>query len=330
MAVLALAATGALGAPSRSVVYVVNDPGATEAFRPNPTVVAQMVDKGMRALGGRSSASAVWRDLITTNDVVGFKVTSGPGAVSGTRHEVVEALVRTLLAAGHPPRRVVIWDRRMMDLQAAGWPNVAAALGVRCAGAEDSGWERDKPNYEKAVGGKLVAGDLDFGRQDDTVLARISHVSRLLRRDITRIVTVAPVLNHNHAGVNGNLVGLAISSVDNVLRFAGSTPLLAEAAPEICALPDLAPKVLFGVSDALICQYRGEETILLHYANALNELRFSRDLVALDALALSDVERMRRQDAVPGEEPFKTDLYSNAELIDLGVADRSLIDVRKP
>jgi len=54
------------------------------------------------------------------------------------------------------------------------------------------------------------------------------------------------------------------------------------AVPEIYALPVLSDRVALNIVDALICQYQGEERSLLHYTAALNQLRFSRDPVALE------------------------------------------------
>jgi hypothetical protein len=176
---------------------------------------------------------------------------------------------------------------------------------------------------------RLVAGDLEFGLKSKDGVGRRSHVTKLLTQRISKIISVAPVLSHNFTGVNGHLTGLALGSIDNGLRFAGEPDRLAEVIPEICALDDLMPKVVFGVSDALICQYRGEETTLLHYAKALNELRFSRDLVALDSLALADVESARAEQRSGTEKPRLTELYANAELIEMGVANRDRIDLRR-
>lgn len=312
----------------RATVTVVHDAAATVAFEPNAAVVRDMVERGLRSFGGGSDTAAVWRTLISPADVVGFKVISAPGTLSGTRPVVVQALVRSLLAAGHPASQIVIWDRRDVDLRAAGWFRLAAELGVRCVAAEQAGWDEAK-SYESPVLGRLVAGDLEFSREDATKVGRKSHVTKLLTQDLTKIISVAPVLSHNVTAVNGHLAGLALASVDNTLRFANDAALLAESVPDICALEDVMPRVVLGVSDALICQYRGEDRPLLHYAVPLNELRFSKDLVALDALALADIDRTRESVKMEGEKPVKTELYVNAELIELGVADLKQIQVTR-
>ena len=309
-----------------AAVIDVKDAGATTSFVPDPTVVRQMVSTGLQRLTGTTNVTAAWATLVKAEDVVGFKVTAGPGAVSGTRPAVVEALIRSLLDAGHAPGRIVIWDKRQTDLTAAGWYQLASQLQVRCIASEDAGWDSTK-SYDSPILGRLVAGDLDFGKKDTDGVGRKSYVTRLLTHDITKIVTVAPVLSHSVSGVHGHLTGLAWAGVDNTIRFFNDPARMAESVPEICALDDIMPKVVLAVGDALICQFRGEERTLLHYAEALNQLRFSRDPVALDSLAIADIERARSQAKIAGEKAFATELYSNAELIDLGIASLSRINV---
>ena len=61
----------------------------------------------------------------------------------------------------------------------------------------------------------------------------------LLTQSITKIINIAPLLNHNMAGVCGNLYSLAMGSVDNTIRFKFSPDRLATAVPEIYAMASL-------------------------------------------------------------------------------------------
>jgi len=319
-------------APARASVIAVQDPGATTHFIPNQESVRRLVDHGLAALAGKDSAEAAWRVWVQPGDTVGFKVTSAPGEVAGTRRAVVRSLIESLRAAGHSADQIVIWDRRTGDLRNAGWIRLASDLGVRCVGTDEAGWDPNpEKGYDKPVLGRLIAGALEFFRKDELGTGRRSHISRLLSQELTKIIPVSPVLNHNVAGVNGQLLGLAFASVDNTLRFLNNPGIYAEAVPELCALDDIFPKIAFGVSDALICQYRGEDTTRLHNAVALNELRFSRDPVALDVLALADIEQARGASAegIPPGNTNRLELYTNAELLDLGVADLKRIDVKR-
>src|SRR5581483_4994206 len=221
----------------------------------------------------------------------GVKVYSGPGPNSGTRPAVVAAAVEGLLAAGLPPNKIIIWDKRMVDLRLAGYDALAQKYGVRLEAAFSEGYD-PAVFYDNSVPGSLVAGDLDFD-QSGAKTGRKSYVTKILTKQVTKIVIISPLLNHNVAGVCGNIFNLAFSSVDNTRRFESDPSLLATAAPEIFALPALSDHVCLCVTDALIGQYQGEDLSLLHYSTEANQLWLSKDPVALDTLAVRELDRER-------------------------------------
>jgi hypothetical protein len=96
--------------------------------------------------------------------------------------------------------------------------------------------------------------------------------------------------------------------------------------PEIYALPILGDRVVLNIVDALICQYEGGERGLLHYSVMLNQLRFSRDPVALDILSIQELDRQRQLTKAPTVKP-NLDLYNNGALLELGVSDIKKIQV---
>jgi hypothetical protein len=257
---------------------------------------------------------------------VGIKVFSWADAQIGTRVPVVAGVVEGLLAAGIPPQRIVVWDYRLADLRRAGFDQLAQEYGVRVAGSVDSGWD-DSNFYESAILGQPVYGDLEFQKKGDGV-GRKSHVTKLVTKELTKIINVSPLLNHNAVGVCGNLYSLALGSVDNSIRFEGDLGKLATAVPEIYALPVLGDKVALNIVDALICQYQGEQVGHLHYSVALNQIRFSKDPVALDVLSIEELERQRQRSS-PGTTVHtnRLDMYRNAALLELGVAEKRLVDV---
>lgn len=308
----------------RARVVVVNNPQAVEAFCPRPDIVRAMVERGITHLTGKTTVPAAWRSLVSTQDIVGIKVYCAPGPNSGTRPAVVAAAVEGLLAAGLPPSHIIVWDKQVTDLRLAGYFDLADRYGIRVAGSAQAGYERTNA-YDSALIGNLVWGDSEFGKEGVGV-GRKSFVSRLVTQQMTKIINITPLLNHNLAGVSGNLYSLAIGSVDNVARFESDTGRLATAIPEIYALPALSDRVVLNVVDALLCQYEGGERSLLHYSATLNELRFSRDPVALDVLSLQDLDRERRAASAPSTKQ-NLDLYNNAALLELGISDLKRIDV---
>jgi hypothetical protein len=163
------------------------------------------------------------------------------------------------------------------------------------------------------------------------VVGRKSFVSKLLTRKVTKIINVNPLLNHNLAGVCGNLYSLAISGIDNALRFESDPGRLATAVPEIYALTNLSDHVVLNIVDALICQYEGGEKALLHYSTALNQIRISHDPVALDVLSLKELDRQRLGARAPDVKP-NLELYNNASLLELGQSnlERIKVDLLNP
>ena len=312
--------------PSR--VVIVEDPNAVSDYQPNAAVVRDMVSRGLTSLTGKATAAEAWRSLVSTQDIIGIKVFSRPGEISGTRPAVVAALIQGLLDARVPAGHIIIWDRHTDSLRAAGFTRLAAQFGVRVAGSADAGWDPTNfYNPDTAIIGTLVWGDLEFGKKGEGV-GRRSFVSKLVSHDITKIISVAPLLNDNDIGVCGHLYSLTMASVDNTFRFEGNPDRLAIAVPEIYALPSVGDRVVLNITDALIGQYEGGERGLLHYSAVPDQLWFSRDPVALDTMAVRELDRERRAAKAPEFRPH-LEIYTNAVLLQLGVSDPAKIKVDK-
>ena len=310
---------------ARAQVVVVRDPEATRAFLASPARVRLMVNRALTNLTATADVATAWRAFVSPQDIVGIKVLAGPGPTSGTRPAVVNAIIEGLLAAGLPPTNIVVWDKYLEDLRHSGFPELARTYGVRVEGAAEAGYD-DKVFYDTPLLGNLIWGDFEFGKKEDGV-GRRSYVSRLVSQELTRIINVMPLLNHHAAGVSGNLYGLALGSVDNTWRFEGEAERLAQAVPEIYALPEVGDRVVLNIVDALLCQYQGGQRGLLHYSTVLNEIRVSRDPVALDVLSLRELDRQREAAGAPSSK-VNLELYQNASLLELGVSDLERIDVR--
>jgi hypothetical protein len=305
-------------------VVVVHDPAATDAFRPIPERIVAMMNRGITNLTGKPAVAEAWQSLVSTQDVVGIKVFSAPGPNSGTRPAVVEAVVKGLLSAGLPARNIIIWDKQLAELRLAGYFDLAERYQVRVSSAAQAGYD-ETAFYENQLIGNPVWGELEFDRKGPGI-GRKSFVSKLINQRMTKIINVTPLLNHNEAGVSGNLYSLAFGGVDNVARFEANPSRLAVAVPEIYALTNLSDRVVLNIVDALICQYEGFERGLLHYSSTLNQLRLSKDPVALDVMSLQDLERQRQAARAPSIKA-NAELYTNATLLELGVSDPKRIQV---
>lgn len=307
-------------------VVIVENASATDAFQPRLEIVRQMLDQGVAKLLTTTNVAAAWQQLASPQDVIGLKVYCAPGRNCGTRPALVGAVIESLTAAGFSASNIVVWDKHRSELRRAGFFELAARYHVAVEGAADSGW--DSTNYYEApLVGHLLYGDLEFGRKDEGA-GRKSFLSKLVTRRLTKIIQLTPLLNHNTAGVCGNLYSLAMGSVDNTTRFELEARHMASAVPEIYALEALGDKVVLNIVDALICQYQGEDQGLLHYSVALNELRFSKDPLALDTLSLQELDWQRRAARVRSPTNH-FELYQNAALLELGVNDLGSIKIER-
>ena len=311
-------------------VVMVQGENLLDAFLPDDERVAAAFNLGLMNFTRTTNVTAAWRSLVATNDTVGIKVVSEPGPICGTRPAVVAAIARGLIAAGLPPDHIIIWDKHADDLRHAGFFRLGRSLGVHVAGAADSGYDVNTFYLpDSPVIGQLVWGDLEFGNTNkNSGVGKKSFVSRLVSRRLTKIISVAPLINENDAGVCGHFFSLALGSVDNTRRFEGDPDRLAVALPEIDALPVVGDRVVLHVTDALLGQFQGGPAGYLQYSTVLQQLWFSRDPVALDTLALKELAHERRLFDVP---PLRSnfEIYTNAALLQLGIGDPSRILVEK-
>ena len=311
-----------------SRVVVARGENLLNAFVPDESRVEETFNRGLLYFTMAASVSNAWRSLVATNDTVGIKVFSQPGPVCGTRPAVVAAILRGLLAAGLPPEQIIIWDKHAGDLRTAGYFDLAKTLPVRVAGAADAGY--DTNNFylpDSPVVGQLVWGDLEFGRTNkDFDIGKKSFISKLVSRQMTKIISVAPLMNEMSAGVCGHFYSLGLGSVDNTRRFEGSDARLATALPEITALPLIGDRVVLNVTDALLSQYQGGPAGYLQFSVECDEIWFSHDAVALDTLALKELMRERRMLNAPML-PTNFAIYTNAVLLQLGVNDPARIQI---
>jgi hypothetical protein len=311
-----------------SRVVEINDVNAMFDFQPDPGVVQNMVNRGITRLAGNTDVSAAWLSIVSTNDFIGIKVFSASGEICGTRPALAAAVVHGLLNAGVPANHIILWDKDRDDLRAAGYFSLGKDLGVRVASGTATGY--DPTNFylpDSPVIGILHYGDLEFGMKGKDI-GKKSYVTKLVSQEITKIISIAPLMNNNDVGVFGQLYNVAIGSVDNTFRFEVDSGRLSTAVPEIYAMQSVGDKVVLNITDALIGQYEGGPNGLLQYSDVLNEIWFSHDPVALDTLAAAKLksERIAHNAALFD---YQTDLYTNAALLELGFNDPAKINVEK-
>ena len=154
-------------------------------------------------------------------------------------------------------------------------------------------------------------------------------MSKLVSQQITKIISVAPLINQNDAGVCGHFYSLCLGSVDNTRRFENDPERLAAALPEIYAMPVIGDRVVLNVTDSLIGQYQGGPSGYLQYSTVLQQIWFSHDPVALDVLSLKELARERKAVDVPRPCRPTFEIYTNATYLQLGIYNPGQFQIDK-
>src|SRR5437667_4934698 len=114
-------AQGPQPVPTPSIVYAVHDPDAIRDYKAKPRVVREMVNRLVLAATGQSDVAKAWATLVSPDDKIGIKISAAGGELFTTHHDVVDAIVDGLVAAGHARNSIIVWDRSLGGIKEAGY-----------------------------------------------------------------------------------------------------------------------------------------------------------------------------------------------------------------
>ncbi|HST30246.1 MAG TPA: DUF362 domain-containing protein [Chthoniobacterales bacterium] len=328
-------ATAWAQAPSiqKSVVYKTHDENAIVDYKTNPRVVRTMVDRLVLAVTGQSDLAAAWGSLVSPNDKVGIKISAAGGELFTTHHDIVTAIVDGLVAAGHPRSSIIVWDRSLEGTKGAGYKPSADGFQTKNI-APRSGYDL-KATLTAPLLGKLVWGDVDYisdkGKSiplsDTENTSNVSHFSKILSTEVNKVINVPVMSTSNTNGIAGCLYNMTLPNIDNWRRFAQGTPFGAESIAIIYANPVISSKVVLNIMDGLLAQYGGgpasQPNFALHHAT----LYASKDPVALDSIALKQLDVWRAKESFPPIGRLAS-YVPTATTVGLGNSDSSRIEVK--
>jgi len=308
----------------KSRVVLVRDAGVVSGFKVDDAKARALVVAGITALTGGGDEAAVWRHFASSNDVVGIKINTQFGALQSTRRAVVETIAHGLRAAGVSATNIYVFDRDPLQMRAAGYGRAGVTNLVREVSIIDgTGWDA-KVYFENALAGKLIWGDLLFGKEEP--LSKRSHLPKLVTETITKLINVPVLQDHDVCGLAGCLYNLSFGMVDNTRRFESlgqnGDPMIAQ----ICAMPQVRQKLVLNIMDGLVAGYAGGPGFKPQYSWNYGALYFSVDPVAIDSLCVEALDAKRREDKVPLIGPRATHIATAGHL-GLGQSGRANIDL---
>src|SRR5206468_9045085 len=106
---------------------------------------------------GQPDVARAWASLVSPSDRIGIKISAAGGELFTTHHDVVNAIVDGLVAAGHSRSSIVVWDRSLGGIKDAGYRPGVDGYQLR-ATAPRNGYDPKAILFAPLIG-KLVWGD---------------------------------------------------------------------------------------------------------------------------------------------------------------------------
>ncbi|HEY5768710.1 MAG TPA: DUF362 domain-containing protein [Terrimicrobium sp.] len=322
----------ALGVPAtaqeKARVYYAMDANAIGPARVvQARVVRRMVDSLVCGLTGAQSVAGAWKSLVSPTDKVGIKVSATGRSVSGTNPEVVDAIVDGLAEAGVPAKNIIIWDKSMEDLLAAGFKKEGARYVLEGIDPK-TGYDLES-QVSAPLLGRLIWGDSKFGDRSGSRFADLlssgpqlssqSFFAKVLTMRVDKVINVPSLADSYLTGINGGIVNMTLPNIDNWRRFAKSAAAGDSYISELYADPMIRNKVVLTFLDALILQYAGGPFPDPNFSIENLAIFASRDAVAIDATAARLIEEVRKANKMPSIKPMIAYLEAASQL-GLGVS----------
>lgn len=319
--------------PPSKVFYAMENSSLVRPGLASRTVVQRMVDKLIVAVTQKATPKEAWRSLVSPKDVVGIKVSASGGATSGTHPEVVDAIISGLMSAGIPPSRIVVWDKNYGDLIDCGFKTNAATYRLRWMDAA-TGYDPEAVLTAPLLG-KLIWGDSKFGRRDlarkvdllsgGDQLSSQSFYSRVLSKEVTKVINVPSLQDSVFTGVNGAMASMTLQNVDNWRRFTKDPDYGDPYLAEMYADPIIYDKVVVTIMDGLFMQFAGGPFPNPNFVIENYSLFASRDPVAIDTTARRLIDEQRVLNKLPSIKPL-TGYLDSAAYMGIGNSNEMRID----
>jgi uncharacterized protein (DUF362 family) len=313
-----------------SIIYTLQNPDAIKDYQTNPRIVRAMVNRLVLAATGQSDIAKAWGSLVSPNDKIGIKISAAGGELFTTHHDVVNAIVDGLVAAGHSRGSIIVWDRSLGGIKEAGYSR-ADGYQLKAIAPRD-GYDA-KAILTAPLMGKLVWGDFEYQANRGKMLSdtentsNASHFARILSTEVTKVINVPVMSSSETNGIAGCLFNMTIPNIDNWRRFTQGSSFGAESLADIYANPIVAKKVVLNIMDGLLAQYAGgpqsQPNWALHHAT----LYASKDPVAVDAVALKRLGEWRVHASLPPIGHI-ADYVQAASQIGVGNSEANRIEIR--
>jgi uncharacterized protein (DUF362 family) len=319
-------------------VVEVYHPGCVVERKPQEAPAFEMVRAGMLALTGAATIGDAWRMFVDPKDRIGLKVNPVAGKELSTSHEITRAVINQLKDAGIPASRIMIWDRRLFELEETGftserYPGIGIA-GTEIRDASGSFTGKDGKLYGEAMIDRdwYYWADVE-GEYDSETLpymvngGKYSYFTKICTKDLDKIINI-PILKNAGSSVTLCMKNLAYGAVSNTGRL--HKDLWSETTAEVCAFPPIRDKVVLNIADGMIGCYQGGPGANPEFITDFRLMLFGTDPVAVDRVGYDIIYKRRMAEGIQKEESARGREFLNlAQGLGLGTADLDRITHQK-
>lgn len=301
----------------KSRVISVKKSGIMDNKRPDPKIVENMVDLGIKKLTGKDDIIAAWRQFVSKDDIVGIKINPIGKKLLSSNPEIVNSIIKGVQAVGVEPNSIIVWDRYDEHMESAGYPFNTSSEGVRYFSSESTaGYDREQ--FYKSDEDKKSMRDED---------GNISYFSNILTKNITALINVPVLKNHSIAGVTICLKNLAYGVVNNTRRFHPAPYYCDPMTAEVCSHPALKNKIRLHILDSLQACFDGGPINMKPFT-MWNEasIMFGTDPVAIDKIGMDIIEKKRIENNKSSIRQKAKHIKTAAQM-GLGTDDLDMIDL---
>lgn len=283
-------------------VVGVTHSGASVGMTYQTAPIQNMIRQGMQALTDSPDYITAWRKLFQPGDVVAIKVNpNGSPPVIASQACLMEIL-NGLLLAGVAPINIVVCERYQDILaRVTGWLPSWVRTAYASPGSyldDQTGIQGYDPDYYVDLPQYLLPG------QDPTIPSDTrSHPALFVTGQVTKIVSLAVLKDHQASGVTLNLKNLSGGLFNNWNRFHPdvNTNYLLYGIPALVSLPVVRNKVTLGIIDGVHGCYDGGpmgwSCVWEH-----NTMYLATDVVAADRVGWLAIDAERANRGLPPEQ----------------------------
>jgi uncharacterized protein (DUF362 family) len=310
------------------------------AYQARP--VEDMMRKGMMELTGAPGWVDAWRVFFEPGDVVAIKVCPVGGRRCSSDALVLHQIVEGLKQAGVKTSDIVVYNRYRKEMFATGVPSWLPD-GVRMSWASEAynRIQHDMEGYDRDTFADLPLAMPGQDIREEHI--RRSYVSKLLVKQVNKVVNLPVLKHHDCAGVTIALKNLSHGFVNNVERSHARPPYLNACGtfiPAIVNTPVFREKVVLNIVDGVRGLWNGGPGADPRFVWEHKTMYFGTDPVALDKVGWKVIDEKRvEQGLLPVKEApadrHNRFAYPQVEHIDLagvlglGVFDDARIKVRR-